>query len=123
MPTGSGSSTTARSSPRERRSAQGRDRAAERRGDAGRGSDRERLDAALAPFGESVDGGTRDVAVRLREGLAGLPEVVRALDAEGLEVANLELQAPTLDDVFLAKTGRSLEGADEDEPDAAESAA
>jgi ABC-2 type transport system ATP-binding protein len=36
--------------------------------------------------------------------------VVRALDRESLEVANLRLDAPTLDDVFLAKTGRSLEG-------------
>jgi ABC-2 type transport system ATP-binding protein len=36
--------------------------------------------------------------------------VVRALDRESLEVANLRLDAPTLDDVFLAKTGRLLEG-------------
>jgi ABC-2 type transport system ATP-binding protein len=46
---------------------------------------------------------------------------VRALDAEGVRVADLRLHAPTLDDVFLAKTGRSLEGAaatgaPEDEP-------
>jgi ABC-2 type transport system ATP-binding protein len=38
---------------------------------------------------------------------------VRALDAEGLHLAHLQLHAPTLDDVFLAKTGRSLEGAGE----------
>ena len=38
-------------------------------------------------------------------------DVVRALDAEGLHLAHLQLHAPTLDDVFLAKTGRSLEGA------------
>ena len=29
-------------------------------------------------------------------------------------IADLELHAPTLDDVFLAKTGRTLEGATED---------
>ena len=70
----------------------------------------------LQRFGEPVAGRTRDIAVRLTDGTAGLAEVVRALDAEGLVVANLELQQPTLDDVFLAKTGRSLEGAgDEDE--------
>ena len=46
-----------------------------------------------------------------------LADVVRALDAEGLEVAHLQLHQPSLDDVFLAKTGRSLEGAaDEQEP-------
>jgi ABC-2 type transport system ATP-binding protein len=86
-------------------------------------ADRERLVAALAPYGESLDGGTGDVVVRLREGLAGLPAVVRAVDDAGLTLASLEIQAPSLDDVFLAKTGRSLEGAEEDEPDAAEPAA
>ena len=32
-------------------------------------------------------------------------------------LASLEIQAPSLDDVFLAKTGRSLEGAAEADPD------
>ena len=79
-------------------------------------ADRERLVVALAPYGESLDGGTGDVIIRLREGLAGLPGVVRAVDDAGLTLAHLEIQAPSLDDVFLAKTGRSLEGAGEDEP-------
>ncbi len=39
---------------------------------------------------------------------------MRAVDANGVEVADLELRAPTLDDVFLAKTGRTLEGAAEE---------
>ena len=82
--------------------------------------DRDRLVTVLAPFGESLGDGTRDVVVRLREGLAGLPAVVRAVDDAGLTLASLEIQAPSLDDVFLAKTGRSLEGAGEDEVDAAE---
>jgi ABC-2 type transport system ATP-binding protein len=42
-----------------------------------------------------------------------LADVVRALDAAGIGVANVTLHQPTLDDVFLAKTGRSLEGAAE----------
>jgi ABC-2 type transport system ATP-binding protein len=46
---------------------------------------------------------------------ASLTDVVRALDAEGIEVAHLQVHAPTLDDVFLAKTGRSLEGAGDEE--------
>jgi ABC-2 type transport system ATP-binding protein len=79
--------------------------------------DAPQVEAVLTRFGEPVAGATRDIAVRLRDGTVGLADVVRALDAEGLVVANLELQQPTLDDVFLAKTGRSLEGAgDEDEP-------
>jgi ABC-2 type transport system ATP-binding protein len=59
-------------------------------------------------------------AVRLGGGDRRLADVVRALDAEGIEVADLQLHAPTLDDVFLAKTGRSLEGAgEEEEPEGA----
>jgi ABC-2 type transport system ATP-binding protein len=81
--------------------------------------DRARLADALAPYGESLDGGSGEVVVRLRDGLAGLPAVVRAVDDAGLTLASLEIQAPSLDDVFLAKTGRSLEGAGEEEPDAA----
>jgi ABC-2 type transport system ATP-binding protein len=54
------------------------------------------------------------VAVRLDGGSESLGQVVRALDAERLEIAHLQLNAPSLDDVFLAKTGRSLEGAEED---------
>ncbi|HEY7018468.1 MAG TPA: hypothetical protein VH297_08360, partial [Gaiellaceae bacterium] len=54
------------------------------------------------------------VAVRL-SGEADLIGIVRALDAEHLKLENLHLHQPSLDDVFLAKTGRSLEGAGEDE--------
>jgi ABC-2 type transport system ATP-binding protein len=51
--------------------------------------------------------------VRLSTGEADLAEIVRALDAEELKVEHLQLHQPSLDDVFLAKTGRSLEGAAE----------
>jgi ABC-2 type transport system ATP-binding protein len=68
----------------------------------------------LARFGDPC-GSTKGVAVRLETGETSLADVVRALDDAGIEVANLWLHQPTLDDVFLAKTGRSLEGSDEDE--------
>jgi len=78
--------------------------------------ERERAAAILARFGDpcaSSDG----VAVRLRSGEADLVGIVRALDAEHLKVEHLQLHQPSLDDVFLAKTGRSLEGAgDSEEP-------
>jgi ABC-2 type transport system ATP-binding protein len=86
-------------------------------------ADRDRLVAALAPYGETLGGGSRDAAVRLSEGLAGLPAVVRAVDDAGVTLASLEIQAPSLDDVFLAKTGRSLEGAADDHAEAVEPAA
>ena len=39
-----------------------------------------------------------------------LAEVVRMLDQADLQVETLQLHQPSLDDVFLAKTGRKLEG-------------
>jgi ABC-2 type transport system ATP-binding protein len=65
--------------------------------------------AALAPFGEPVAARDGGVAVRLSDGESALAEVVRALDADGLAIAQLQLHAPSLDDVFLAKTGRALD--------------
>jgi ABC-2 type transport system ATP-binding protein len=77
--------------------------------DAGEG---ERAAAILARFGEPV-ASLRGVAVRLQTGQADLAEIVRALDGEHVAIAQLQLHQPSLDDVFLAKTGRSLEGADD----------
>jgi ABC-2 type transport system ATP-binding protein len=74
----------------------------------------------LARFGEPANSSPKGAAVRLSGGEAQLAEVVRALDAEDIHVHHLQLHAPTLDDVFLAKTGRSLEGAGEEEPAQAE---
>ena len=72
----------------------------------------------LERFGASVPGSPKGASVRLDGGEEALADVVRALDAEGLHLQHLQLHAPTLDDVFLAKTGRSLEGAgDESEPE------
>jgi ABC-2 type transport system ATP-binding protein len=85
--------------------------------------DRERMAAVLGRFGEQAGGSPRAVAVRLEGGESQLAEVVRALDSEGIAIEHLQLHAPSLDDVFLAKTGRSLEGADEEEPEAAEAEA
>ncbi|MFD9741392.1 ATP-binding cassette domain-containing protein [Umezawaea sp. NPDC059074] len=49
-------------------------------------------------------------AVRLRvpDGSAVLPVLLRALDAATVDVRTAEVRRPTLDDVFLALTGRSL---------------
>ena len=73
--------------------------------------DLERMRAVLGRFGSPQRAERGHLAVRLDEGNAELADVVRALDAEGIAVRDLEIHAPTLDDVFLAKTGRRLEGA------------
>ena len=69
--------------------------------------------AVLERFGEPMPASPGAIAVMLN-GKGDLTDVLRALDSEGLRVDDLRLHAPSLDDVFLAKTGRKLEG---DEPD------
>jgi ABC-2 type transport system ATP-binding protein len=84
-------------------------------------TERDAVVGVLVRFGEEIPSQPGTVAVRLSGGASGLADVVRALDAENLKVSNLRLEEPSLDDVFLAKTGRSLEGAgDGDENDADE---
>jgi ABC-2 type transport system ATP-binding protein len=82
-------------------------------------ADRGAVATVLERFGEDCGGSVKGVAVRLRHTEDALPEIVRALDSEGLRVADLRLHQPTLDDVFLAKTGRSLEGAADPGPELA----
>src|SRR4051812_6608536 len=73
---------------------------------------------ALAPFGEPVAPRVAgSIAVRLDSGADQLADIVRALDQANVAVAHLALHEPTLDDVFLAKTGRSLEGAADGAPE------
>jgi ABC-2 type transport system ATP-binding protein len=72
--------------------------------------DRARLADVLRRFGELVQLSPDSVAVRTANDYE-LAEIVRALDAEDLHAAHLQLHAPSLDDVFLEKTGRTLEGA------------
>jgi ABC-2 type transport system ATP-binding protein len=72
---------------------------------------RDAVAAVLDRFGTRTAGfsdGT--VAVQLASADGNLADIVRALDADGLRIAHLEIHEPTLDDVFLAKTGRHLEG-------------
>jgi ABC-2 type transport system ATP-binding protein len=68
---------------------------------------------ALAAFGESLPPERSGaLAVRLPGGAGSLPGVVRALDEAGVVAAELDLAMPSLDDVFVARTGRHLEAAD-----------
>jgi len=79
------------------------------------GATPESIARILEQFGEPTGGSAKGVAVRLEHGVQDLAGIVRALDAEGVKIENLALHAPSLDDVFLAKTGRSLEGAAEED--------
>jgi ABC-2 type transport system ATP-binding protein len=75
----------------------------------------------IGPLLPPKDGKT--VLVEVENGAAEIPRVVRALDEAGIAVESLELVRPTLDDVFVTKTGHHLEGeveADDAEPEPAE---
>ena len=51
------------------------------------------------------------VRLYARDGAAALPGLLRLLDRAGLPVRSLRLSEPSLDDVFLRQTGRSLRDA------------
>ena len=59
----------------------------------------------------------RTILVEVENGAGDIPKVVRALDDAGIEVEALELVKPTLDDVFVAKTGHYLEKEKDEESD------
>jgi ABC-2 type transport system ATP-binding protein len=77
-------------------------------------ADLERAREVLSGFGDHRPASEGcHVTVALQGGARDVAPVVRALDDAGFTVASLELVQPTLDDVFVEKTGRHLEGADE----------
>jgi ABC-2 type transport system ATP-binding protein len=61
-----------------------------------------------------VDGDV--VAFRVPRGGSVLPGLLRSIDTEGVELQGVEVHRPTLDDVFLTMTGRSLRDEDTDAP-------
>jgi ABC-2 type transport system ATP-binding protein len=69
-----------------------------------------RLAELLTQFGEMRRNGNGSVTVQLPGGESELAEIVRILDRANLRVETLQLHQPSLDDVFLAQTGRKLEG-------------
>jgi lipooligosaccharide transport system ATP-binding protein len=73
------------------------------------------LATVLGRFGDAVDAPDGAVAVRLERGADELAAVVRALDAESVGIEHFQLHSPSLDDVFLAKTGHKLEAEAEDD--------
>jgi len=61
------------------------------------------------PYLRSVDareGG--ELRLTVDAGETAIPQIMRTLENAGIGLATIELHRPTLDDVFLTKTGRSL---------------
>lgn len=76
------------------------------------GCDPGAAETALLELGTVIPAGDgHDVALRLNRHEVGIADAVRRLDEAGIAVAEIELVRPSLDDVFMEKTGRRLEGA------------
>jgi ABC-2 type transport system ATP-binding protein len=76
---------------------------------------------ALAPYGKGdakVEQHTRRITVPVTGGARLLAEVIRELDAAGIEIDDIGLRRPTLDDVFISLTGHAAEVRAEEAEDA-----
>ncbi|MEV6397762.1 ATP-binding cassette domain-containing protein [Streptomyces sp. NPDC051907] len=83
--------------------------------------------AVLAGFGKgevAVAEHTRKLTVPVTGGAKLLAEVIRELDTRGVEIDDIGLRRPTLDDVFISLTGHAAElpSEDDDKPEDAVSA-
>lgn len=79
------------------------------------GSDIEAALAVIRPLGAGevqVDMERRHVTVPVSKGTRILAELVRELDAARVDLDDLALRRPTLDDVFLTLTGHVAEATD-----------
>ena len=78
--------------------------------------DGERVDHALTvlteqPYVREASAHDEHIRLYVDDGSAALPEVLRLLDREHVGLRTMTLSEPTLDDVFLRQTGRSLRDA------------
>ncbi|MBT2386962.1 ATP-binding cassette domain-containing protein [Streptomyces sp. ISL-11] len=75
-------------------------------------------DEVLRGFGKGgskVEEHIRKVTVPVSGGAKLLAEVIRELDARGIEIDDIGLRRPTLDDVFISLTGHAAEAGEEQE--------
>lgn len=61
------------------------------------------------PFVQTSEVTDGTLRLYVDSGATAIPQIIRALMAKGMEPGAIECRRPSLDDVFLAKTGRSLE--------------
>jgi len=62
------------------------------------------LTNVLQDFKPHPDAGFGMVTIPVKDGTKMLPEVIRRIDAAGIEISDIELRKPTLDEVFISLT-------------------
>ncbi len=85
-----------------------------------RAENAERAIAALAPLcrgsvAVDPDSDGRHLLASIHAGDRVVPGAIRALDDAGVDVLDVEVRRPTLDDVFMTLTGKRAESADDDQ--------
>ncbi|MCH5641993.1 MULTISPECIES: ATP-binding cassette domain-containing protein [unclassified Gordonia (in: high G+C Gram-positive bacteria)] len=70
----------------------------------------------LASIASSVDTDGRHVRGRVQRAGRAVPGLLRDLESAGVALDSIEVIRPTLDDVFLTLTGRSLRDAESEKP-------
>jgi ABC-2 type transport system ATP-binding protein len=88
------------------------------------GADAERTQEVIGelPGLERVIAEEDALALFVEDGATSIAQIVRRLDAADVEVGAISVSRPSLDDVFLEATGRRLEGAQQEQEHADESA-
>jgi ABC-2 type transport system ATP-binding protein len=84
---------------------------------ARRADDLPHLAGAMAPIGSDeprLDAPARRLTVPVDGGIAAINAAVRAIDGLGIEVDDIGLRRPTLDEVFLTLTGQPIDHRDGD---------
>ncbi|MSO40363.1 MAG: ATP-binding cassette domain-containing protein [Solirubrobacterales bacterium] len=86
----------------------------------GNDAEEDKAEEVLARFGKLLPPRDGKLLVEVAHGASDIAPVIRALDDSGLAVESLDLVEPSLDDVFVEKTGQHLEGDDDAVDGAAE---
>ncbi|MEN3305836.1 MAG: type transport system ATP-binding protein [Micromonosporaceae bacterium] len=60
------------------------------------------------PYVRAAEVADENLRLYVDDGASSIPQILRLLDGAGLPLGSIELHRPSLDDVFLARTGRSL---------------
>jgi ABC-2 type transport system ATP-binding protein len=60
------------------------------------------------PYVRQLEQSEHGLRLYVDTGATAIPQILRTLDGAGLGLGSIELHRPSLDDVFLTKTGRSL---------------
>lgn len=82
--------------------------------DPGRSPDAVRALATVAMDDVQVSDSGRHIAAGVAGGAGELAAVLSRLDSDGIEVLDIGLRRPTMDDVFLSLTGRAAEAGPDD---------